>query len=168
MALGMRRAVFSLVIEQMSFNRTVSWKYTHTHTHIQLYTHTCTHSHVSSILLIKLHRRAKNYSPYQCFPAEDVAIKTDPVLGEVESSLQEDVPLKGTWVVCNRNETKKSKLLWSNIIMCYKNTSINIKLALGMHIVLCFMLRFKLRSHMICQCSEGALRISFGNDYAKF
>lgn len=41
---------------------------------------------------------------YQCFPAEDVAIKTDPVLREVESSLQEDVPLKSTGVVWNRKE----------------------------------------------------------------
>ncbi len=32
MALGMRRAVFSFVIEQMSFSRTVSYAHTHTHT----------------------------------------------------------------------------------------------------------------------------------------
>lgn len=48
---------------------------------------------------------------YQCFPSEDVAIETDPVLREVESSLQEDVPLKSTGVVCNTNNSQNQSSL---------------------------------------------------------
>src|SRR4029434_6292949 len=40
MALGIKRAVFSFVMEQTSFRRTVS--YTHTHTHTHTHTQTCT------------------------------------------------------------------------------------------------------------------------------
>lgn len=31
--------------------------------------------------------------PYQCLPAEDVAVKADPVFREVEAALQENVSL---------------------------------------------------------------------------
>lgn len=48
-----------------------------------------------------MHRGRERSQAYQRFPAEDVAIETDPVLGEVESSLQEDVPLESTGVVWN-------------------------------------------------------------------
>lgn len=32
-------------------------------------------------------------------PAEDVAVETDPVLGEVEAALEEDLPLQGAGVI---------------------------------------------------------------------
>lgn len=34
--------------------------------------------------------------PHQRLPAEDVAVEADPVLGEVEAALQENVPLEST------------------------------------------------------------------------
>lgn len=34
--------------------------------------------------------------PHQCLPAEDVAVEADPVLGEVEAALQENVSLEST------------------------------------------------------------------------
>lgn len=85
----MRRAVFSFVMEQMSFSRTVS----------------CTsaekrlHTHVNAPRPDLTETLPARQQSYQCFPAEDVAIETDPVLREVESSLQEDVPLESTGVV---------------------------------------------------------------------
>ena len=33
------------------------------------------------------------WQPYQCLPAEDVAVKADPVFREVEAALQENVSL---------------------------------------------------------------------------
>lgn len=33
---------------------------------------------------------------YQCLPRKDVGIEADPVLGEVQSSVDEDIPLQGT------------------------------------------------------------------------
>ena len=36
---------------------------------------------------------------YQSFPAEDVAVEADPVLGEIEAALEEDLALQGTGVI---------------------------------------------------------------------
>lgn len=45
-------------------------------------------------------RDESNISTHQRFPAEYVAIETDPVFREVEAALQEDISLQGTGVVC--------------------------------------------------------------------
>lgn len=106
MALGMRRAVFSFVIEQTSFSRTVSYKYTKINTIIYLYKHMHKYGNAQGSIqsMGPVHEQ-----PYQCFPAEDVTIKTDPVLREVESSLQQDVPLKSTRVVWNTKMSQQSE-----------------------------------------------------------
>lgn len=52
MALGMSRAVFSFVIEQMSFSRTVSFKQTNKCTPL------LTHTHTHPILPVRMHRSA--------------------------------------------------------------------------------------------------------------
>lgn len=65
-----------------------------------MYTITYTHTHTQYC-----QKECTEVQQYQRFPAEDVAIETDPVLREVESSLQEDVPLKSTGVVCNMDES---------------------------------------------------------------
>lgn len=88
MALGMSRAVFSFVIEQISLSRTVSCRFRVTY--------------LDKLLLIQPSSCAE--AAYQCFPAEDVAVKADPVLREVESPLQEDVPLKSAGVVWSDRE----------------------------------------------------------------
>lgn len=44
--------------------------------------------------------------PHQSFPSEDVAVETNPVLWEVEASLQEDVSLQGTRVVWKELKVK--------------------------------------------------------------
>lgn len=87
MALGMSRAVFSFVMEQMSLSRTVSCR---------------PRGACLNIVHIQGSRCAD--AAYQRFPAEDVAVKADPVLREVESPLQEDVPLKSAGVVCSNRE----------------------------------------------------------------
>lgn len=56
------------------------------------------------------HRGPESSPAYQRFPAKDVAIETDPVLREVESSLEEDVPLQSTGVVCNTGEDKNTNI----------------------------------------------------------
>ena len=89
MALGMSRAVFSLVMEQMSFSRTVSWG-------------------ISDAL-----RRGRDdwaaparRSALPESPSGRCCCKADPVLREVESSLQEDVPLKSARVVWRTTEKR--------------------------------------------------------------
>lgn len=51
---------------------------------------------------------------YQRLPAKDVAVKTDPVFGEVETALQENVPLKSARVVCQwEDKVKGQKTLFT-------------------------------------------------------
>lgn len=38
-------------------------------------------------------------SAHCCLPAEDVAVEADPVLGEIEAALEEDLTLQGTGVI---------------------------------------------------------------------
>lgn len=91
MALGMSRAVFSFVMEQMSFSLTVSCGISHTLSYRDANETLTLHSELAA-------------EAYQSFPAEDVAIKADPVLREVQSPLQEDVPLESAGVVWSREQ----------------------------------------------------------------
>lgn len=113
--MGMRRAVFSFVMEQMSFSRTVSCAPT---TKNMQFPHGGGTSCQSAVI-----------GTYQRFPAEDVAIETDPVLREVESSLQQDVPLESTGVVWRRRRRRKEKKeRWreNNITLCFHSEDFHI------------------------------------------
>ena len=95
MALGMRRAVLSFLIDQLSFSRTVSYGREHTHTILFIKKNNTT----APLKTGDHNRRIQTPEAHQRFPAEDVAIETDPVFREVESSLKEDVSLEGAGVV---------------------------------------------------------------------
>ena len=55
--------------------------------YVFLLTAKCEFSHVCSTSKVEV---------YQRFPGEDVGIETDPVLGEVEPPVDENVPLQST------------------------------------------------------------------------
>ena len=46
----------------------------------------------------------------ESFPAEDVSVEAQPCLGQIETSVYEDVTLKSTRVVRHQN------LLWSHVL----------------------------------------------------
>lgn len=137
MALGMSLAVFSFVMEQTSFNLTVSYtqdkktqqtssshistKYIHC---ISLYFCAKLAAFPQTALMIQLCKNMawennalcdeSNSSTHQRFPAEYVAIETDPVFGEVEATLQEDISLQGTGVVC-QDEARGQRLRYTSL-----------------------------------------------------
>ena len=46
---------------------------------------------------------------YQSFPGKNVGIETEPILGDVQTTMDKNVPLKGTGIVCRK--TDKTYLL---------------------------------------------------------
>lgn len=164
MALGMSLAVFSFVMEQTSFNLTVSYTQdnklnkpaaaTSQHSIFTVYhsnsrarkTNFCAKlaAFPQTALLIQLCKNMawendalcdeSNSSTHQRFPAEYVAIETDPVFGEVEATLQEDISLQGTGVVC-QDEARGQRLRYTSLFHTYSTYCFqsHIKNIIGYH-----------------------------------
>lgn len=65
--------------------------------------------------------KCRKQSPYQSFPSEDVAIETDPVFGEVEPALKENVFLQGAGVICQQ----RGRVITDNLHCTELNSSLH-------------------------------------------